>query len=319
MSKLSELATILAADLAGGDLFMVVDTSATASKAITYTELSSLFGSDPAWGAITGTLADQTDLQSALDLKANASSLSSYVPFSGAASALNLGANNFTVDTNVFFVDAANDRVSVGTTTLTGKFNIKAASATTIGQIIELAAAQTANAFEVNSNGGSGGGIFVITAAGRVGVNEASPTRTFTINKDALGYTPKIPGDAVLQVASSGSTGINISSVTWGNGDLTFSDIQSTRGLIRYYHGDDSMSLFTAATERVRITNTGLVGIGESTPTALLHLAASTTARASLRIVAGTAPTSPNDGDIWFDGTDIKMRIAGATKTFTLT
>jgi len=47
-------------------------------------------------------------------------------------------------------------------------------------------------------------------------------------------------------------------------------------------------------------------------------LGASTTAKASLRIPSGTAPTSPVNGDIWFDGTNIKMRIGGVTKTFTL-
>jgi hypothetical protein len=61
-----------------------------------------------------------------------------------------------------------------------------------------------------------------------------------------------------------------------------------------------------------------LNGLGVSTPTAVLHVAASTTSRASLRIDSGTAPTSPNDGDIWFDGTDIKIRVGGVTKTFTL-
>jgi len=48
-------------------------------------------------------------------------------------------------------------------------------------------------------------------------------------------------------------------------------------------------------------------------------LGASTTAKASLRIPSGTAPTSPVNGDIWFDGTNIKMQIGGVTKTFTLT
>ena len=50
-------------------------------------------------------------------------------------------------------------------------------------------------------------------------------------------------------------------------------------------------------------------------PTAAAHLAASNTARASLRIDSGVAPTAPNDGDIWFDGTDFKVRVAGVTKT----
>lgn len=57
------------------------------------------------------------------------------------------------------------------------------------------------------------------------------------------------------------------------------------------------------------------LGIGNVTsPTALLDLAASTTTRASLRIRSGTAPSSPNDGDIWFDGTHLYCRIAGVTK-----
>lgn len=45
---------------------------------------------------------------------------------------------------------------------------------------------------------------------------------------------------------------------------------------------------------------------------------ASTTARASINIPSGVAPTTPDNGDIWFDGTNLKMRIAGTTKTFTL-
>lgn len=52
-------------------------------------------------------------------------------------------------------------------------------------------------------------------------------------------------------------------------------------------------------------TNDGLVRFGDKVgilndPTALLDLAASTTARASLRIRSGIAPTTPNDGDVWY-------------------
>ena len=45
---------------------------------------------------------------------------------------------------------------------------------------------------------------------------------------------------------------------------------------------------------------------------------ASTTTRATLNIPSGVAPTTPSNGDIWFDGTNIFMRIGGVTKTFTL-
>ena len=59
-------------------------------------------------------------------------------------------------------------------------------------------------------------------------------------------------------------------------------------------------------------------GVG-TTPTSIVDVGPSTTSFASLRIRSGTAPTSPNDGDIWYDGTNLKMRIGGSTKTFTLT
>jgi hypothetical protein len=49
-----------------------------------------------------------------------------------------------------------------------------------------------------------------------------------------------------------------------------------------------------------------------------LSLGAGTTSNAQINLASSTAPTSPNNGDIWFDGTDLKMRIGGVTKTFTL-
>lgn len=52
---------------------------------------------------------------------------------------------------------------------------------------------------------------------------------------------------------------------------------------------------------------------------AVVDIAGSTTARASLRVQTGTAPTTPNDGDIWFDGTALRIRIAGVTRTVTVT
>ncbi len=49
-----------------------------------------------------------------------------------------------------------------------------------------------------------------------------------------------------------------------------------------------------------------------------LSLIASTTAKPSFVIAAGVAPTTPIDGAVWYDGTDLKMRVGGTTKTFTL-
>lgn len=45
----------------------------------------------------------------------------------------------------------------------------------------------------------------------------------------------------------------------------------------------------------------------------------STTGRASLRITdAGTAPTSPVNGDMWIESNALKIRLNGATKTVTV-
>jgi len=46
------------------------------------------------------------------------------------------------------------------------------------------------------------------------------------------------------------------------------------------------------------------------------ELGAGTTAKSQLNLASGVAPTSPANGDIWFDGTNLKMRIGGVTKTF---
>lgn len=63
----------------------------------------------------------------------------------------------------------------------------------------------------------------------------------------------------------------------------------------------------------------GIVGAGLQT--ALVHIGASTTTRASLRIVKGIAPTSPNDGDIWYDDAaeTLNVRINGVTRTINVT
>lgn len=72
-------------------------------------------------------------------------------------------------------------------------------------------------------------------------------------------------------------------------------------------------------TETVRLKAGGTVGIGVTSPSAYLSIKASTTSIPHLNLTAGSAPSSPTNGDIWFDGSDIKMRIGGVTKTFTLT
>ncbi|QNK82580.1 glycosyl hydrolase family 28-related protein [Nakamurella sp. PAMC28650] len=75
-----------------------------------------------------------------------------------------------------------------------------------------------------------------------------------------------------------------------------------------WYIGGGSSPVFTISSGSQKLANGNKLILG-----------ASSTTTSSLNIPAGVAPTTPNDGDIWYDGTNLKMRIAGVTKTFTIT
>jgi hypothetical protein len=75
--------------------------------------------------------------------------------------------------------------------------------------------------------------------------------------------------------------------------------------------GNTLLGSTTDSGERLQVTGTAKI-------TSKLSMGAGTTSAAQINLASSTAPTSPANGDIWFDGTDIKMRIGGVTKTFTL-
>jgi hypothetical protein len=143
-----------------------------------------------------------------------------------------------------------------------------------------------------------------LDVAGTTGINwgaGSSSTGLVTIGDSGVGasffvHTPSL--------SSSYSSGLGI--------DGTYSANVSTINIKAFsvnhplYASNLSMQTVVSGvlTEVLRLSNLGYAGVGTTTPTALLDLAASTTSRASLRIRAGTAPTSPNAGDIYFDGTN---------------
>lgn len=54
--------------------------------------------------------------------------------------------------------------------------------------------------------------------------------------------------------------------------------------------------------------DTGAIGVDTSAPTAYLDLPPSTTDRATMRVRTGSTPSSPDEGDIYGDGTDLYYR-----------
>lgn len=104
-----------------------------------------------------------------------------------------------------------------------------------------------------------------IDSNGNVGIAWSSPSDFTSVNADNLVVGP-----------GTGSNGITVFSATNAYGQLAFADGTGTndqyKGLIQYAHPDDSMRLFTANTEKMRIQSDGNVGIGTSSPTNLLTI-----------------------------------------------
>ena len=67
------------------------------------------------------------------------------------------------------------------------------------------------------------------------------------------------------------------------------------------------------------INSTGQFIGGNGSPSARAHIGAGTASVAQMKLEVSVDKTSPANGDLWFDGTNLKMRIEGVTKTFTMT
>lgn len=82
--------------------------------------------------------------------------------------------------------------------------------------------------------------------------------------------------------------------------------------------GTGRYNLYMSGTAQNYLAGELSIGIATST-SSQLTLAASTTAKSSLRITHGAAPTAPVNGDMWSTTAGLFIRINGVTKTVTLT
>jgi hypothetical protein len=125
------------------------------------------------------------------------------------------------------------------------------------------------------------------------------------------------PGGSIRYTSESG---VNTNAV-YCSGNTTTQDV-----IISYVGGNATSNINSYIQTSGYIGTKGGLRLGAASGTDVitaltntwLNVAAGTTARSQINLASSTAPTSPNNGDIWFDGTDLKMRIGGVTKTFTL-
>ena len=175
-----------------------------------------------------------------------------------------------------------------------------------------------------------------IDATGNVGIGTASPTAVtgFSTGRKVLQITPLGGGNTQLRLGAtsgamldhddSGSTITTLRSL-YGTTDAN-AKMQFQAGFITFGTG-------TSFTERMRITSGGLVGIGTSSPSALLQVAGSSIFQDSMQIfnnpsssqqgilfrntfnvggsIFSTGPATTNDFILWVGGSGTQGGITG--------
>jgi len=106
--------------------------------------------------------------------------------------------------------------------------------------------------------------------------------------------------------------------VSWNIGIGNYISVPAGSGNLNIGNVIYGVGMYSTAVTSGTPTTTGCIGIGVTSPTARLHLVASTTDKASFHLNIGVEPVSPfiSNGDIWFDGTKPYMRVGGVSKAF---
>jgi hypothetical protein len=194
-------------------------------------------GGGGVWGSITGTLSAQTDLQNALNLKAalagaaftgavsvatSGSGTTLDLTNSGSGTTLNIansGSGSLVVVDSTKFVVTNAGNTGIGTASPSARQHIVTGGVSTIGQIIQAAAGQTANLQEWRNS--SNQLLAALTPSEGMKVSNTDGTQSASLSFNALNmYTNRF-----LIQASVGST-----SIFPNSGELTF--LHSNTGVL---------------------------------------------------------------------------------------
>jgi len=176
---------------------------------------------------------------------------------------------DLTVDTDTLFVDASTDSVGINNASPSSSLDV-------------TGDAKVSGDFTVDTDT-----LYVDSANNRVGIGTSSPSSYFSAADD-------------LVVANATNAGITIASSSTSEGNIFFADgttgDQLFRGVLRYDHDGDYMSMFTAASEAMRIDSSGNLLVGTTSSAGVLtingdqtYFTTSSTTKSSLTLRKGAA------------------------------
>lgn len=273
---------------------------------------------------------------------ANVASILTLKNGTGTQRALNLGASgaaNWQISTSGHFLAATDNTYNIGAQSATRPNNIFVGGSICLGG----ASAQYAGAiFGATSSstwtvGGDGSGFYLTGQNGNAGLSMrngaayvgstgalgwAAPGSTYNASLDTQFTRPSAAtvqlgaADAASPVAQT----LQVQSVVAGT--------SNTAGANWTLNGSKSTGSGVGGSIIFKTAPAGSSGTSHNSLVTAFTMAASgalvsfgigTTGYAQVNWgTTSVAPASPSNGDMWFDGTDFKARVGGATKTFTL-
>ena len=169
--------------------------------------------------------------------------------------------------------------------------------------------------FKVGANGGTEA--ITILNNGSVGINNTAPDVKLSIKSsdESLEVVSDCPVSSTtgraFQIKATGEEYSR--SVFYSSGSYGLGSGSATRDTFLVRSGANTFrigSVYDGSGDANLVVN-GKIGIGQTTPTAVLHLKAGTASEntAPIKLTSGTVNTTPEAGAIEFDGTDFWISI----------
>jgi hypothetical protein len=208
------------------------------------------------WGALIVASAS-TSTEKAFEVRKNTSDTAMLIDGSGNVGIGNTSPSSYNAGSKTLVIgDGGTEGISIHAGT--GMLHFTNGADTT--ERVSIKSTVASNTLEFTTGGSEA---MRIDSSGNVGIGTDSPN-SYTANGNNL-------------VVADVNVGITLASTsTVGSGALYFADgtsgSQAYRGIINYLHASDAMGFHTGASERMRITSAGNVGIGFSTTNAKLNV-----------------------------------------------